>query len=378
VLDAPLVYASWGLSPADHPPATTATSNIGSPPLGNVVKDWADDYRGIDVRGKVTAILKMPTVNAGRGATPGQDFETAVKNALKRGAAAVLYVDPQLPSLPLAAISGTRVNPYRRLEQVLPPERPDGPPVIVLSLPAAERLLGPLGVSPTGLWDALDTYSVRGSLSGSKAVDSDAPMSKATLARDLGAHVHVELPVARVSATARSLVGVSGGDAPRVLVWAVMPASRGSSRPAMDALAATIRSLSRRTGTALAFVAFDRSYDALGNARAIADLLRRASWDLIVVLDDLEGERLRFDTIYGDLIPMFDEYAKRAGARAVITRGITQPVDEWAWPGMQAFPRSRSIVVRATGVDGDVRPDVAALLGYVFGRQALGAPELQR
>jgi hypothetical protein len=94
------------------------------------------------------------------------------------------------------------------------------------------------------------------------------------------------------------------------------------------------------------------------------------------VLDDLEGDRLRFETIYGDLIPMFDEYASRSGARAAITRGSAG--SDWSWPGMEAFPRSRATVVRATGNEGDVRPDVAGLLGYIAGRDALGAPELRR
>jgi hypothetical protein len=95
------------------------------------------------------------------------------------------------------------------------------------------------------------------------------------------------------------------------------------------------------------------------------------------VLDDLEGERLRFDTIFGDLIPMFDEYARRTGARAAITRSIGNP-EVWSWPGMEAFPKSRATIIRATGADGDMRGDVAALLGYIAGRDALAAPELRR
>jgi hypothetical protein len=45
---------------------------------------------------------------------------------------------------------------------------------------------------------------------------------------------------------------------------------------------------------------------------------------------------------------------------------------------MEAFPKSRATIVRATGGDGDVRPDVAALLGYIAGRDGLAAPELRR
>jgi hypothetical protein len=212
---------------------------------------------------------------------------------------------------------------------------------------------------------------------GHKLVQNDGPISKKSLARDLRTQAHVDLPVARVTATPTSLVGVTPGEPSRVLIWVVMPATRGSSRPATDALAATVRSLAGRTGVGLAFVAFDRTADTLGNARAVADLLGRTQWDTIVVLDDLDGDRLRFDTIYGDLIPMFDEYAIRSGARAATTRGISDS-ERWSWPGMEAFPRSRATIVRATGAAGDVRADVAALLGYLAGRDALAAPELRR
>src|SRR5439155_1146582 len=291
------------------------------------------------------------------------DFELTVTNALKRGAVAVLYIDPALPTLPVTTFRGNLINPYRRLADTAPLQRPDGPPVIVLSLNAGERILGPLGVSPTAIWNAMGRTATTGLggpgpgfAFGLKLVQSDDPITKTSYGRDLGTWAHVELPVARVAATPKSLVGVTPGEPSRVLIWAVMPATRGSSRPATDALAAFIRSLAGRTGVGVAVVAFDRSVDTLGNARAIADLLGRTRWDTIVVLDDLEGEQLRFDTIFGDLIPMFDEYASRAGASAAITRGISNP-ETWSWPGMEAFPKSRATIVRATGAGGDVRGD---------------------
>jgi peptide/nickel transport system permease protein len=378
VLDAPIVYAGWGLSPADHPQTAPLIGQFPAPNLGTVVKDWADDYRAVDVRGKIAVILRMPFIRSGsRTITQGQDFETTVSNALKRGALAVVYIDPLLPTLPTTTFRGSLINPYRRLGETVPVERPDGPPVIVLSLPAAERLLAPLGASPTATWSGFGANTVNSLSFGQKIVDNDDPISQRSLARDLGTSAHIDLPVARVKATPRSLVGVTRGEQPRVLIWLVMPATRGSARPATDALAAFIRSLAGRTGVGLALAAFDRTADPIGNARAIADLLGRTRWDTIVVLDDLEGDRLRFDTIYGDLIPMFDEYASRSGARAAITRGASRS-DSWSWPGMEAFPRSRATIVRATGEGGDVRPDVAALLGYIAGRDALGAPELRR
>jgi len=377
VLDAPIVFAGWGLSASDHPETAPVVGQFPPPNLGAIVKSWADDYRAVDVRGKVAVTLRMPSIQSAgaRGPTQGQDFETTVTNALKRGAVAVLYIDPTLPTLPVTTFVGSRINPYRRLGETIPIQRPEGAPVIVLSLRAAERLLGPFGVSPTAIWNGMGT-SNSPSL-GPKVIQSDDPISRTSLARDLGTRAHVELPIARVNATPKSLVGVTPGVPSRVLIWAVMPATRGSSRPATDSLAAFVRSLASRTGAGIAVVAFDRTADTLGNARAVAEVLGRTQWDTIVVLDDLDGERLRFDTIYGDLIPMFDEYASRSGARAAITRGISRS-DSWSWPGMEAFPKSRATIVRATGESGDVRRDVAALLGYLAGRDALGAPELRR
>lgn len=377
VLDAPIVFAGWGLSASDHPETAPVIGQFPPPSLGAIVKSWDDDYRAVDVRGKVAVTLRMPSIQTGgaRGPTQGQDFETTVTNALKRGAVAVLYIDPTLPTLPITTFVGSRINPYRRLAETVPIQRPDGPPVIVLSLRSAERLLGPFGISPTAIWNGMGT-SNSPSL-GPRVIQSDDPISRKSLARDLGTRAHVELPIARVNARPRSLVGVTPDVPTRVLIWAVMPATRGSSRPATDSLAAFVRSLPGRTGAGIAVVAFDRTADTLGNARAVADLLGRTQWDTIVVLDDLDGERLRFDTIYGDLIPMFDEYASRSGARATITRAISNS-ESWSWPGMEAFPKSRATIVRATGESGDVRRDVAALLGYLAGRDALAAPELRR
>ena len=241
-------------------------------------------------------IFKTPSIRPGSRFSPvTQDFETTVTNALKRGARAVLYIDPLLPSLPLTATSGGRINPYKRLGESTPVERADRPPVIVLSLRAAERILAPLGVSPTGIWDRLPhaLAPVGGAPVAQTDPESDDPITQASLARDLGVTAHLELPVERVSATPRSLVGTTG-DSPRILIWAVTPATRLSSRPALDALAGTIRALKDRAGEEVAFVVFDQTADPLGNARQVAERLGRTQWDVIVVLDDLEGDRLRF------------------------------------------------------------------------------------
>lgn len=376
VFDAPLVFAGWGISPSDH--VAVATQIFSGPSFGKVIEDWPDDYKAVDVRGKIAVIFKTPNVRTGsRFSTVTQDFETAITNALKRGARAVLYIDPFLPTMPQTTNNAGRLNPYKRLGESVPVERVDRPPVIVLSLRAAERILGPLGVSPTAIWDGMQHAAITGlpPTTQTGIVQSDDAIFQRTLARDLGVTAHLELPVERVAATPRSLIGTTG-DAPRILVWAVTPGTHLSSRPALDALASTIRALADRTGEEVAFVVFDRTADAPGNARQVAERLGRTNWDLIVVLDDLEGERLRFDTNASDLIPAFDEYAERSGARAQITRGSAG--DDFTWPGIQAFPKSRSVLVLGTGASGDLRADAAALLGYIAGRDAADAPELRR
>jgi peptide/nickel transport system permease protein len=377
VFDAPIVFAGWGVSPADHP--AVATQIFSAPSFGKLVEDWADDYGTVDVRGKIAVIFKTPSIRPGSRFSPvTQDFETTVANALKRGARAVLYIDPLLPSLPLTTTNVGRINPYKRLGESTPIERVDAPPVIVLSLRAAERILAPLGVSPTGIWDRLPhaLAPVGGApVAQTGIIESDDPITQRSLARDLGVTAHLELPVERVSETPRSFVGTTG-DSSRILMWAVTPATRLSSRPVLDAVAGTIRAVKDFAGEEVAFVVFDQTADPLGNARQVAERLGRTQWDLIVVLDDLEGDRLRFLTLSADLIPAFDEYAQRAGARAQITRGSAG--DDFTWPGIQAFPRSRSVLVVGAGDGGDLRADAAALLGYVAGRDALGAPELRR
>ena len=92
---------------------------------------------------------------------------------------------------------------------------------------------------------------------GQELVQSDDPSPAKSLARDLGTRAHVELPIARVTATPRSLVGVTPDEPSRVLIWAVMPATRGSSRPATMRSPRSIRSLAGRTGAGIAVVAFD-------------------------------------------------------------------------------------------------------------------------
>ena len=230
VFDAPIVFAGWGLSPSDHPTATSSPRSEACQASGRSSRAWADDHHAVDVRGKVAVVFECRTSRTGSRFSPvTQDFETAVTNALKRGARAVLYIDPFLPTLPLTTTNVGRINPYKRLGESTPIERADKPPVIVLSLRAAERILGPVGLSPSAIWDRLARSSaVSAQVTSAGVAESDDPIFQQTLARDLGVTAHVELPVERVSVTPRSLVGATGA-APRVLVWAVTPGTRVSS-----------------------------------------------------------------------------------------------------------------------------------------------------
>ena len=123
VFDAPIVFAGWGISPSDHP--AVAAQIFSGPSFGKVVETWPDDYRAVDVRGKIAVVFRTPGIRTGPRFSPvTQDFETAVTNALKRGARAVLYIDPFLPTLPLTATNVGRINPYKRLGESTPSSAP--------------------------------------------------------------------------------------------------------------------------------------------------------------------------------------------------------------------------------------------------------------
>jgi len=359
-VDAPIVFAGRGVSAVDYPPIRT--SPFAPPDLGTLLVGFADDYAPIDVRGKVVLLVRLTGVTAGSRGTRGPPVDTSIDNAVKRGAAAVLFVDTDLPryvNTPISAL--TPVNPYRRLEADLPPTAVGGVPVIVLSPAAADRLLGPIGIATAAFAAPLDT------------VNRDAPSSS----RDLGVRARVEVPLERASAHVRSVVAEvasAPGDAGRVLVWAVR--HPGTPNPASDVLAALARTLAPRDAP-FVFADFDPAVDANANARDIANLLRGRRIALIVVLDGLDGGALRFSTPYGDLIPAIDLYADKANAAHLITRS-TRSINDWSWPGIGPFISRKAVLVTGNGGSGDVRADTAALVAYLAGRLALGAEELPR
>jgi peptide/nickel transport system permease protein len=366
LVEAPLVFAARGISPSDYPPRPIYQDPTRD--LGFQISDYADDYAGIDVRGKVVLLVRFmgivyrPNTETRRYApVPGPPANESINNAIKRGAAAVLFVDPDLSRYQESFDSrlGYPVSPYSRLEGLSPPSTTSGVPVVLLSAEAADRLVGPLEL---GL---------------SRYFPLDEPNSdhRRSAARATGVTARVDVPLTRQTAVVTSLVGEVGGvaaDAGRVLVWAVRePGSAGTGR---DVVAALARTLNIRRAPFI-FVDFDPSVDAHANARGIIDVLKDRRISLVVVLDKLEGGALRFTTPHGDLIPAFDLYAEKAGARHEVTR-TTAPITSLS--GVAPLVEVKTVLVSGDGGAGDLRADAAALLGYLAGRLALGAEELPR
>ncbi|HYY55640.1 MAG TPA: hypothetical protein VFA01_09685, partial [Candidatus Dormibacteraeota bacterium] len=94
---------------------------------------------------------------------------------------------------------------------------------------------------------------------------------------------------------------------------------------------------------------------------------------LVLVLEQLRGDVLNFESANGDLIPALDFYAQKVGARYEVTRQ-TASIARMAAP----LPFTKTVAMGATGGTGDARSDVVAVVGYLAGRHALRAPELPR
>jgi hypothetical protein len=374
-IDAPLVFAGWGISPADYPRQPQLTFGID---FGQTVASFPDDYAKVDVRGKVVVLLRFTGILTGRGPANGPDVETHMKNAIKRGAAAVILVDPVLPRLPRVT-TGVTQNLYQRVEAQSPVVNVSGVPVVVVSPTAADRLLKPFGIATTDLYLGLGSAAAPGTIAATTAwIASDSEFAEHSIARDLSTLARVEVPVARGAAHVRTVIAesASSSTAPRIVVWAVLHPSSVGDREPVEALAAAARVIGPRGGP-FVFVAFDPSVDATGNARMVADALGTRKLALFIALDDLVGTALSFRTPFGDLIPAFDRYADRAGVPHVVTRSTVSRTSElWTWPGIAPFIEEKSIVVTGDGRAGDLRAAAAALIGYIGGRAALGAEEL--
>ena len=371
-IEAPLVFAARGISPSDYPPPPQVTIYAGKiPELGDTIKDYPDDYAGIDVCGKVVLLVrfmgvrsKLDTANT-RSTPNGIGVEESIATAIRHGAAAVLFVDPTLPSYSDRALpyttGGTGVSPYFRAEQDAPPTAATGGvPVVLLSDRAAAGVASAYGIdlSPLLGQDQPDAWT-----------------HQPSVARELGATARVTVPLARTASSATSYLGEVPGaahDAGHIVVWAAR--RPGDPHPSSDVLAALGRSLGA-SRLPFIFVDFDDSVDP----RASAQLIRAAFGDrriaFVIVLGNLTGDALKFATPYGDLIPALDLYASEAGARSVVTQSTAALT---ALDGIAPYVDIRSVLVDSAGGAGDLRPDAAAFVGYFAGRLALGAEEIPK
>ncbi len=365
VVEAPLVFAGRGLvpiAPATTPYAPNVRFAGGSGRLlGTMIKDYPDDYAGIDVRGKVVLLARfMGIATPNFDYVPGPSPEEEILSALDRGAAAVLFVDPELSSYrdDGRQSPGTRrfANPYLDMEKRFPAVGVSGRPVIVLDRAAAQKLVAPLGLDLTPLleWDAPGQHWERSS------------------SRDLGVSARVSVVLREETTTFTSVVAEAPGvpeDAGRVVVWA----SRHFETHEVDPVRADVLAALARFAVArhAPFVFVD--FDGRSDSRAVREALKERRIVLVLDLDLFRGGVLRFKTVNGELIPAFDLYAQKAGARYEITRQTASSGEV-----LDPLPGIKTVVISADGDPGDARPDAAAVIGYLAGRRALGAPELPR
>ena len=370
-IDAPLVFAGWGVSPADFPPQHTSVFETGD--FGTLVAGWEDDYAKIDVRGKVALIFRIANIQTGIGrpVTPAPTADVLMRSAIKRGAAAILWVDASRAQL----IARGQPDPYRRLVADDPLTRVAGVPVFMLTAEAADRLLAPVGIKATAI--------LRAQLQGDTAATRGTSM-----AAELPERAHLELPIAPVASSSHSLVALTPAPAGahRLVIWAVAPSLATGSRSASDALSALVRVLAGRAMPPLVFVVFDPRGDPVANAKAVRATLGTTPIDDVLAIESLGGPRLQFATVYGDLVPAIDDYATRAGAAALRTAGALNPDapetgDLMIAAGLSAFVNDHWILISGQGPVGDtddLRADAAAVLAYVVARYAAAAPELVR
>jgi peptide/nickel transport system permease protein len=375
VVEAPLVYASRGISAADYPPAPQQVVGPRNEDFARLIRDYeyADDYAGIDVRGKVVLLVRF----VGLKPRPPRELfqyvrgpfvEDSIANAIKRGAAGVIFVDPALwlyndlpatVSFGLGGLDGGN-NPYLREEQFHPPTGTSGVPVVVLGDIAARKFVEPLGID-------LEPFF--------RQDERGAEQYKRSLSRDLGISARVEVPLERQTAAVTSHVAEVPDvpeDVGRIVVWSIK--RPGTPHPSTDVLAALSRSLGARR-VPFVFVEFDPAIDRDANARSVGEVLKDRRIALVLVVDRLDGSKLRFTTPYGDLIPALDRYAEKTGIayeRTLETARIGA-IDEVA-----PFFDVKTVLVTGTRGDGDPRADAAALVGYLAGRLALGAEELPK
>ena len=369
IVDAPVVFAGWGISPADFPPQRLSVFSAGD--FGTAVSIWEDDLAKVDVRGKVALIFRLPNIRSGRTAIPAPAADTIIDAALRRGAVGILLVDASRAQI----LGRGQPDPYRRLALDDPIQSAVGAPIFLITTDAADRILAPVGIRATDI--------LRAQLQGDVGATSGRSM-----ARELPDRAHIELPIAPVSVASRSLVALTPAPegAHRLVIWAVAPSRSTSSRSAADALTALVRVLAARQAPALAFVVFDPRGDPFANAKAVRAALGSTPIDDVFAIESLGGTRLRFSTSYGDLVPAIDSYAEQVGAPFVRTAN-SLPLDTPATgdlmsaAGLSVFTAEHWVLISGQGPvtdASDLRGDAAAVLAYVVSRYADRAPELVR
>lgn len=360
-VDAPIVFAGWGISPADFPPQRL--SAFAAPDFGTAISAWEDDYEKVDVRGKVAVILRLTMLRQGSRFFSAPPADQIIDKAIRHGAAAVIIIDSVR-----ATAAGTPItNVYKRMGIEDPISSAAGVPTLVVSPDAADALLASAGIRPTEILRSTTRDLSRDYTNG------------VSMATAVPASARVEVPVARVTETAHGVLALSPArpDGHRLVVWAIAPSVIDGSRGAADAIAAAVRGGGDRQPEGIAFVIFDPHGDIAANAAEIAGAIGGKP-DLFVMLDSLAGDRLRALTIYDDLFLPIDHYADEAGA----PHARTLAEDEPDWPtGLSAFGASKYVMVRGTGLAGatvDLRGDAAALLAVVLARYGSGSPELHQ
>ena len=210
VVDGPLVFAARGVVPAEipHPLAYAAARRL--PDLATLVKDYPDDYAGIDVRGKIVLLVRFMGVDTGtRGVVEGFSVGTAVNDAIKRGATGVIVVDPVVgnPGSSPDPRSLLALNAYVQIEQLFPPLTASGVPVVVVDRDVAQRLVGSLGIDVDPLL----------------GLDAAGKKWDRSFSRDLGVTARIAVPlreeVTSVTSTVAEVPGFSA-ETGRVVVWA--------------------------------------------------------------------------------------------------------------------------------------------------------------
>jgi len=202
--------------------------------------------------------------------------------------------------------------------------------------------------------------------------DAPAKTWDRSFSRDLGLTARIAVPLREdVTSVATTVAEVPGFSAEtgRVVIWAEHRLGTTASEANRRDVLASLARFAAARHVPFIFVDFDLRADAL----AVREFLATRRILVVIILDQLDGGVLYFTTANGDLVPAFDLYAEKAGARHETTRR-TFSVTQVGSP----VPDLKTVVIGSSGAGPDARADATGLIGYLAGRLALGAPELGR